>query len=272
MGKEFQSFDYSVIGNLTEDRMIIGSEVINRPGGAAYFLSMTLLDLGNTVRIHTNGDGVPPLLIERGVIRTGQGGEMITVTIDEQQQRASVDYPGRRIDLSDIPARCFTVDCTVLATTLGEITLDDVRKIRNAQTNVVAADMQGFLRVFGSETHDVTKRRVDLDAFRGFDIIKMNEHEAEIQFPGDTLDTAADELKQLGISVCLFTLGNEGSVVYADQKYSIPTDPVDSLHTVGAGDTFFASFLNSYIRGKDAFSSATDASSYTTSFLQKECL
>jgi len=263
--------EYAVIGNVTRDVIVTETEDIERIGGSTYFVSKTLLDLGNNVRIHTNADEIPQILLGKGVDRTGLNSTTVTVTINEVRNKAQVNYPGEKIIFSQLPPEVFTVDCTVLAPTFGEISGDDVKRIREAQDQTVVADIQGFMRVFDPKTHGASKKPTDIEIFRGFDILKMNQGEVDLQFPGASFDQAADELQRLGIGVSVFTLGRDGVIVYADQKYEIATVPVTSRHTVGAGDTFFASFLNTYVKNKDVLSAGKNATDYTVRYLREEC-
>jgi len=65
----------------------------------------------------------------------------------------------------------------------------------------------------------------------------------------DPLAVAADWVRRYGLSLAVITLGSQGAVgIEADGKQTrVPGVPTDVVDTVGAGDTFMASFLDSRI-------------------------
>src|SRR5215210_6869416 len=65
----------------------------------------------------------------------------------------------------------------------------------------------------------------------------------------DPLAVAADWVRRYGLSLAVITLGSHGAVgIEADGKQTrVPGVPTDVVDTVGAGDTFMASFLDSRI-------------------------
>ena len=65
----------------------------------------------------------------------------------------------------------------------------------------------------------------------------------------DPLAVAGDWVRRYGLSLAVITLGSHGAVgIEADGKQTrVPGVPTDVVDTVGAGDTFMASFLDSRI-------------------------
>jgi fructokinase len=65
----------------------------------------------------------------------------------------------------------------------------------------------------------------------------------------DPLAVAGDWVRRYGLSLAVITLGSYGAVgIEADGKQTrVPGVPTDVVDTVGAGDTFMASFLDSRI-------------------------
>lgn len=262
--------DYSVIGNITQDLIAARNGVVKRDGGSAYFISKTLLSLGNTVDLYTNADTAVDIYSNPRLRKYGQVSPVVEVFIDEEIGRAQINYPGERIDPDVVPQHLYDADCTVVAATFSEIDKDGVRLIRQKQPHLAAVDIQGFMRRL-DPVDGVRKEAIEIDIFKGYDVIKMNMNEAAIQFGTSPLDKAADELQKLGIAVCLFTLGSEGAVIYAEDAYTIPAESKDVQFTVGAGDVFLAAFLHNYVGNDSARNAAAAAASYASEYLIREC-
>lgn len=88
------------------------------------------------------------------------------------------------------------------------------------------------------------------------DLLKINEHELAYLQTELPLTGLSDEqnLKQLGqlfnIQTICLTLGEKGAcVLHEDHLYTHPGYPVKVADTVGAGDSFLATFLASYLQG-----------------------
>lgn len=70
-----------------------------------------------------------------------------------------------------------------------------------------------------------------------------------------------------GIRLLLLTLGERGSVCYlGDRRYEMPITPTPAVSTVGAGDSFGATFLTHYLGGED-IPAALSAASAVAAFV-----
>lgn len=91
--------------------------------------------------------------------------------------------------------------------------------------------------------------RARLVRMLGFaDIVKTSDEDLEWLFPNaKNIDDAISEMLALGPKVVLFTEGSKGATAYRDGKPAVfvPSEKVDVVDTVGAGDTFNAGFLTS---------------------------
>jgi len=101
----------------------------------------------------------------------------------------------------------------------------------------------------------------DMEAYKqGFekiatitDCVKLSDEDIKI-FYGNAANYVdiASHLYHLGVSVCLFTQGERGAVVYVDGKQEmhvdIWSDPRPIIDTLGAGDATFAAFINWIMR------------------------
>ncbi|MCE5343601.1 MAG: ribokinase [Eubacteriales bacterium] len=94
-----------------------------------------------------------------------------------------------------------------------------------------------------------------MEVYPAIDIIKPNEHEAEI-LTGVHITTpeeayrAGDILIGRGVKTAIITLGAKGTVIVtADEKAFVPARIVDAKDTTGAGDVFSGSFLAALSKG-----------------------
>lgn len=121
-----------------------------------------------------------------------------------------------------------------------------------AQKGTLAVDAQGYLRkvegehVFPVDWHEKKK------ALKYIDILKVNEHEAEVLTGFKDPEKAAKQLAQWGVKEVLLTLGSLGSLIYAEGKfYKIPAyAPKEVVDATGCGDTYVLGYL--YMRNKGA--------------------
>lgn len=84
------------------------------------------------------------------------------------------------------------------------------------------------------------------------DILKVNEHEAEVLTGLSDYQQASIRLAEWGVKEVLLTLGSSGSLIYADSKfYRIPAyPPKEVVDATGCGDTYVMGYL--YMRNKGA--------------------
>lgn len=99
--------------------------------------------------------------------------------------------------------------------------------------------------------------------FRHTDVLKLNEDECALLsflLYGEKMEPAAfgkKTIAEYGVSVVLVTLGAAGCFVCTEKaQASVPTEPVKSADTIGAGDAFSGAFLYAYLSGKDPVSAA----------------
>lgn len=112
-------------------------------------------------------------------------------------------------------------------------------------------------------------------------ILKINDEEALVlgQLVGLLDEESAKEwrveageelyqalLERYDLHMIIITLGSEGSRIYTkNQKYAYKGEPVEVVDTVGAGDSFLATFIACLLEGKDILLSlqqATERASY----------
>ncbi len=59
-----------------------------------------------------------------------------------------------------------------------------------------------------------------------------------------------DELRQFGPSIVVETRGRNGSVIYSDETIKVDALKRDPVDPTGAGDSYRAGFLKSYLEGE----------------------
>ncbi len=94
---------------------------------------------------------------------------------------------------------------------------------------------------------DATRFRARLDRMISIsDIVKISDEDLNWIYPGpDKIAQKVTQLRANGPAVVILTRGAEGATAYfgKGQEISVPSQPVQVVDTVGAGDTFNAGFL-----------------------------
>ena len=83
------------------------------------------------------------------------------------------------------------------------------------------------------------------------DVIKMNDDEATLLIPGNTglKETIIEFQKKYAAQTICVTRGGDGAIVWHDNEfYEHPGYKVQVVDTVGAGDSFLATFINGLLK------------------------
>lgn len=121
-----------------------------------------------------------------------------------------------------------------------------------SKKGTLSVDAQGYLReVRGENVHAVDWDNKK-EMLQYIDILKVNEHEAEVLTGLTDYQQAAIRLAEWGVKEVLLTLGSSGSLIYADNTfYKIPAyPPQEAVDATGCGDTYVMGYL--YMRNKGA--------------------
>ncbi len=138
---------------------------------------------------------------------------------------------------------------------LGSLLSDDfsldVVKLLSGKGKL-AVDAQGYLREVRGEQIYPTDWKDKREALKYIDILKVNEHEAEVLTGFKDFKQAALQLAEWGVKEVLLTLGSLGSIIYAEGTfYKIPAYPAKNVvDATGCGDTYSMGYL--YMRNKGA--------------------
>ena len=136
---------------------------------------------------------------------------------------------------------------------LGSLLSDDfsldVVKLLSGKGKL-AVDAQGYLREVRDEQVYPTDWKDKREALKYIDILKVNEHEAEVLTGFKDFKQAALQLAEWGVKEVLLTLGSLGSIIYAEGTFfKIPAYPAKNVvDATGCGDTYSMGYL--YMRNK----------------------
>ena len=127
--------------------------------------------------------------------------------------------------------------------------------------------------------HPHSTEKSVLFALRNADIIKISDEElpfvlgvCKIEYDGDPKNAAAlIAEKYKNIEILIITLGEKGSFAYSSKEKTFDTCPAkkaEVVSTVGAGDSFAATFMLEYLNGKtipECLKKASEISAFVVS-------
>ena len=229
------------IGHITRDHIVTPTSDVSMPGGTTYYFSYginALLKSSPRSAASVSYRLVASLAESDMKSVDDMRAEGIDVTVvpsretvffeniygaDSNNRRQQVLAKADPFTLSSI--RDIKADYIVLGSLLADdFPLDVVRYLHGCGT--VVLDAQGYLReVRGTSVVACPWSGKD-DFLRYIDILKVNEHEAEVLTGEHDLRRAAMMLHEQGVREVLLTLGSYGSMVAADGNlYDIPVVP-----------------------------------------------
>lgn len=245
------------IGHITLDKIITPRLTSYMPGGTAFYFghAMSRLEDHGSMLVTAlaysekkavddlRGAGIPVKMLpsHNSVYFENTYGE----NSNERTQRVLAKADPFTVDgLCDVEADIFHLG-TLLADDFPPEVLEYL-----ATKGRVSIDAQGYLRevrgdkVFAVDWPD--KER----ALRHVDILKANEMEMEVLTGYKEPTEAALCLASMGVREVVLTLGDHGSLIYADGVFhEIPAyRAVDVVDATGCGDTYMAGYL--YKRSK----------------------
>ena len=238
--------DICCIGHITLDKIVTPKQTTYMPGGTSYYFSHGIKHLKDkdnyklvtalapseykaVEEMRSAGIQVEVLPSKKTVYFENVYGE----NQDNRTQRvlAKAD-PFTVEELKNEEARIFH-----LGSLLSDDFSLDVVKLLSGK-GILAVDAQGYLR--------------EREALKYIDILKVNEHEAEVLTGYKDAKQAALQLAEWGVKEVLLTLGSLGSLIYAEGVFhQIPAyPPKEVVDATGCGDTYAMGYL--YMRNKGA--------------------
>jgi fructokinase len=153
--------------------------------------------------------------------------------LDEGLLRQARVFHFGSISLIQEPSRSATLRALAIARETGALISFDV----NYRSDLWARE-EAYARVMATIPH--------------VDLLKINEVEADILGGTGDLDAVARSLLAQGPTLCVITLGPEGSYVrVADGGEHVPAFKVDTVDATGCGDAFIAALLCQLLSAPD---------------------
>lgn len=208
---------------------------IQRAGGPAYYCGKVIKSLG-----------YKPAII------TGKEPADVFITISDRKEHIRIDQTLRIGLPKKLPSRN-----VILSPILGEF---DLRKLRSRKC-IVFLDAQGYIRTpLGRAEFDWQCDLRDLD-----NVIALKVNRREFRHVHKSI---VDVFKR---RILLLTKGSDGVELWDHGKWiNIPGHKVHSTDTLGAGDTFFGSFVIKFLETEDAAVAAKFAVSQAEDLLKKK--
>jgi sugar/nucleoside kinase (ribokinase family) len=274
-------FLITVIGNPVYD--YIKTKKVNPQGrilsGCSTNAALALAKLGEPVRlVGAIGDDYKERFIkdlarygiEHEIVPSKETAGFSLVYYDDFGNR-TLSLLGRGDDVPFIDGGLYRDSKAVLiGPILGEVSFDNIRKIRNGFNGLFFCDPQGLLRG-AYENGEIYHKKPDgvEEALSCFDIVKPNEVEGEILTGINCREDpyeAARIIKSWGPKIVIVTLAELGSLIYDGEEFSdIPAYEVDLVDATGSGDVYMAGFTYEYfktggdLRRAGCFASATSS-------------
>ena len=275
---ERECFDVCAVGHVTRDVIRIGERVERQPGGAAYYLALTLCRLGRQVAVLTKlaPQDEPELLEEL----RGEGAAVIalpsprTTVLENRydsgdlgpraQLASAVASPFESPDLGALRADVFhlgpltnhdmDVGFVEAAAARGEVALDAQGLVREVEDGAIVR------RPFG-QTEEILSHVTTL---------KVDASEALLLSGERDVGLAARRLAELGPREVLVTLGSDGALVFGEGRLDhVPAVPVaEPVDPTGCGDTFMAAYLHRRLAGDDPVTASVFATAVAALALQ----
>jgi sugar/nucleoside kinase (ribokinase family) len=252
---------FLVIGNITKDEIATGAGRAIAFGGSSY-AAVAAAKLGWRARVVTRGNAE----IEAWAERLRREGIEVDVQPDEGLTHFLNEYSGgkRRQWLLGHTGRItydpsWEADIIHVDPMFGEVGAKEVARARG-RCEILSLDVQGFVR--GIEGSRIVGRFWDGrgEVLGHVDLLKIGRDEAGlVSKRGDPLGICR-ELSGFGPKAIELTLGEGGSLIFADALYEVPAYRVAEVDPTGAGDVYAAAFAIRYFESRDPLTAGLFAS------------
>ncbi len=252
-----QLLDICTIGHITLDKVVTTKSTRFMPGGTSYYFSKALRSFDvNYALITAVGKNEENVLeeLQSEAIRVyalpSEHSVFFENIYSENQNHRDQNVlqtaaPFRVGDLPEISAGYFHLGPLLDADINAELIIELASK------GLVSLDVQGCLRYVKDRKvyyHDWQEKRIALPHVR---ILKANDFEMEAITGEKDIFHGARALADMGVKEVIITLGDKGSVIYADSVfYSVPAYVPNAVtDATGCGDTYMAGYLYKKAKG-----------------------
>jgi fructokinase len=171
---------------------------------------------------------------------------------DERGNR-TLDVLGVAAPIAQVPPECDQASAIIVGPILQETTLELIEQIHTLSDAPLFLDPQGLLRRIGPQGRIEHFCPPDFGRVAALcHVIKANELEAEVITGVNPREDGADavrRIKALGCTIAIVTLAEAGSLIDdGKQHYTIPAYATEALDPTGAGDSYMAGFIHTYLR------------------------
>ena len=244
-----------VWGNLTLDELDRNGVRMVRPGGSAFFSSLSAAYLGAKVSIVSNiGKDYPRKVLAEikrrginihGVKKFDSESTRFRISYSRSLRSLEIMQRGKKLDPRNLSA---SPDAIHLGPVFGEVGLDVLTHARQS-CKFLSLDVQGLLRTSDANGRVRLVRR-NIDSFlTKCDLLKATEQEARIVAPAKTVLSSAKRLLSKGAEHVIITRGPLGSLVVRNDGGAIQIPSVRKARVVdptGAGDIFIGSWVTTF--------------------------
>lgn len=191
--------------------------------------------------------------------------EMNTTTVfifSRKNDQISFFYPGATNLLNTIklPKEYLEkYDIVHLTRNFPEIAVDICRKCKNLKTKV------SFNPGYGINEMD---HKILKEIIKGCDILFVNEFEHDYLIKLFGFNTIQEIREWADIELIVITLGHHGSKIVQDEDVIVPALDIAIVDPTGAGDSYSAGFLSSYLKNNDPVEAAKMGSSTASYVIQ----
>jgi len=167
-----------------------------------------------------------------------------------------------KISFEEIPNNLWDKDGFIIGPILQEIDKEFMESMfQILDDKPILLDPQGLIReIINNKVYRVRKEWV-IEAFSKINIIKPNEHEAEILFPNLEHWKAAEKISKINNEIGIVTIADRGSYIsFNGNVYHIPAYKTIERDPTGCGDVYGGAYLYYYLKTHDPLESAAFAS------------
>jgi len=186
-------------------------------------------------KLSQNGVDITRLITIKG--RTG----MAFIAVDDEAERSIYTYMGANADFKLEKEDLNYIKSSDLVHITGMY--HEVVEEASKHAKLLSFNPGSILSSYGFKKLNKIIKRTD--------ILFLNKKEVTL-LTNLKIDDGTKLLIELGVPIVVVTMGKDGAMVYTSKEIiKTPAKPANALDTTGAGDTFAAGFLASFLKDQD---------------------